>query len=232
MHKNLTSIVLTLAVLFYGSLSSGIDHIQGGPIANVRYEFYEIQGRDFSELINRISSYGLYDERTGRRIAASTQWHIIWKYNFSFKYYIKNHLVYVDIDMSGVDLDLLITVVLPRLSGGTNLSRTEMIKWNQYIKKLIEHENHHVNLILSNFDRKSLLKEINKIEQIIFKQVEGPVEEKKIREMIISRIKEIAKRRIQKIRNANMRFDNASESWFTVNNGKDRYTTDMIHREP
>ncbi|NOX19915.1 MAG: hypothetical protein GXO99_01440 [Nitrospirae bacterium] len=107
-----------------------------------------------------------------------------------------------------------------------------MIKWNQYIKKLIEHENHHVNLILSNFDRKSLLKEINKIEQIIFKQVEGPVEEKKIREMIISRIKEIAKRRIQKIRNANMRFDNASESWFTVNNGKDRYTTDMIHREP
>lgn len=176
-------------------------------IPDVKYEFYEVYGNSFEQLIEMISRYGPYDEETGSRIAASTQWHIQWKYDFSYNYHIKDHLVYVDIDMSKVAIGLEITVILPRVSDSVELSPTDIHKWQQYVKQLLEHENHHVRLIKASFDDQKLLRQLRNLRSIVFQSTSIVVSQEQIRKAVVSKIRELAKRYLYGIKEVNLKFD-------------------------
>lgn len=119
------------------------------PYGHVEYEFYQVRGDTFEQVLRSMQSQGPYDQKAGRRVSGLTQWKLRWSFSsgYSYSYDHDRKLLHVNVELSDVRLDSEIAVALPILADGTSLSGHDADLWRGMVKTVAEHETDHVRII-------------------------------------------------------------------------------------
>ncbi|MGE5893153.1 MAG: DUF922 domain-containing protein [bacterium] len=121
---------------------------------DIDYEFYDVYGANFHELLKSMETAGPYDKKIGRRVPGQTQWRLGWSYDsrYQYTYDHDNKHIHVNLDVSDVQIESQIKVMLPKIGDGVRLNEQDLKHWDDFMKTLIEHENDHVRIIKEGTD--------------------------------------------------------------------------------
>jgi predicted secreted Zn-dependent protease len=134
---------------------------------DIAYEYYDVFGKNFHDLIASVKAHGPFDRKKNRRFAAQTKWSFGLSYSFESSYRIKDEYVYVNLNMSDVELISDLRVLLPMPPGDLLLSKQDAALWEYFMKELIDHEHDHVDMINDPAPRNRAFQKISGIKEIV-----------------------------------------------------------------
>jgi predicted secreted Zn-dependent protease len=133
---------------------------------DVSYNFYPVSGKNFPELISSTNLNGPLDPSDRKKYAGQTKWNAGWSYTFNSSYTIDDTYMYVSLDILDIEFMSEISVLLPVLQERTTLSSHDLIFWDHFVQKLLEHEHDHVKIVKDNVYRDEAVKKISAITQL------------------------------------------------------------------
>ncbi|TAL27188.1 MAG: DUF922 domain-containing protein, partial [Nitrospirae bacterium] len=113
---------------------------------DVSYDYYPVMGKNLREVIASADRNGPFDSKENKNYPAQTRWRLGWSYNFDYSYKIEGEYIHAAVNIFDINIDSDITVTLPMITEGTELSPHELELWGKYVKGLFEHEHDHVRI--------------------------------------------------------------------------------------
>ncbi len=114
----------------------GLFNTEAGALPTVEVEtrYYPVKGKNLQEIYQGLQRNGPNGDR-GKTFHAHTEWDIQWSYRW------------IESDdacrITEVDVDIKISLLLPRLANPNSLEDSVKSSWGRYYKALLEHEEHH-----------------------------------------------------------------------------------------
>jgi predicted secreted Zn-dependent protease len=102
-------------------------------------QYYEIIGNDAKELRKQLDKFGPHDPENGKVYDAIVEWHIKWNL-----YYQQGGS---DCKIDRAEVLLSLTYRLPKWNPTAQAKPAVIEKWNNYLKKLMVHEDGHADLV-------------------------------------------------------------------------------------
>ena len=133
---------------------------------DVAYDYYPVTGKNFQELISSTNLNGPFDAAEGKKYAGQTKWNLGWSYKFSSSYTLEDG--YIDVSLNIYDVEFLsdITVLIPQAQDTSNLSHTDMMLWEGFSQRLLDHEHDHVRIVRDPLYRNDATAKISSIKQL------------------------------------------------------------------
>ncbi|MEW6109049.1 MAG: DUF922 domain-containing protein [Nitrospirota bacterium] len=139
-------------------------------LKDIKYEYYPVFGRTFSEIITSSEENGPFNREENRRFPTKSEWNIGWSYKFVYSYEIdeENNKIYIPVEIYDINVKYDITITLPTLIDDTSLNPVEKKMWKNYFLRLLEHEHDHVKIIRDVESMDKTLKNITDISYMVF----------------------------------------------------------------
>lgn len=109
------------------------------PLVTERYEYYDINGSCENELIREMRRKGVTGE-DGRKYEANTSWHVKWNYDHT------RGTQSCSADSFQVTIEIVFRY--PRWTRMEDAPQALADKWDNYMKRLVVHENGHREMVL------------------------------------------------------------------------------------
>ncbi|UCE78398.1 MAG: DUF922 domain-containing protein [Nitrospiraceae bacterium] len=180
---------------------------------DVAYGYYDVFGKNFHELIASVKARGPFDSKKRKRFAAQTKWSFSLSYAFESSYRIDGEHVYVNLNMSDVELISDIRVLLPLPPEDLLLSKQDALLWEHFMQELIVHEHDHVDMINDPVPRTSAFQEISGIKEIVLSADyhEGMNIDEEIRKAVEKETSRIVREYAGTIKHNNDEYDRITE---------------------
>ncbi len=116
------------------------------PLVTERYEYYDINGSSENDLLREMRRKGVAGD-DGKRYEANTSWHVKWNYD---------HTSDTE-SCSAESFQVTIEIVFryPKWTRMADAPQALSDKWDNYMKRLIVHENGHRDMVLEAADELS-----------------------------------------------------------------------------
>jgi predicted secreted Zn-dependent protease len=178
---------------------------------DVSYDFYSVTGKDFPELISSTNLNGPLDPVDRKKYAGQTKWNAGWSYSFNSSY--KTDETYMNVSLDILDIEFMseISVLLPVLQERTALSDHDLILWDHFVQRLLEHEHDHVKIVKDNVQRDDAVKKISAIKQLTLVYDPGVDPEKLIKDAVESETLRIGHDLIMTIKKQNEEYDRLTD---------------------
>lgn len=135
---------------------------------DVYYDYYPVKGGNFQEVVHSVSINSPFDKKENKSYPAQTRWNLGWSYKFDCSYQIEDSFIHVFLNIYAVDFRSDITVVLPMISGDTELNSHDLKLWEDFMQRLLSHEHDHVRITKDPLYQDEALNEISKLKELIF----------------------------------------------------------------
>jgi len=178
---------------------------------DVSYDFYPVTGKDFPELISSTNLNGPLDPVDRKKYAGQTKWKTGWSYTFNSSYTIDDTYLYADVDILDIEFMSGISVLLPVLQERTSLSNHDLILWDHFVQKLLEHEHDHVKIVKDPVYKDEAAKKISAIKQLRLAYTPGDNLDTLIKGAVESETLRIGHDLIMKIKKQNEEYDRITD---------------------
>jgi predicted secreted Zn-dependent protease len=108
--------------------------VTAAPKIKINTDYYDISGHDSASIRDSIKQNGPVGEN-GKKYHAYTRWKVDWGYRW-----IESNS---SCRLTGLDVSIDITYLLPQLENKTELSESMQQNWDQYYDALFKHEQQH-----------------------------------------------------------------------------------------
>ena len=174
----------------------------------VSYDFYPVTGKNFQELISSVNLNGPLDAGDGKRYAGQTKWNTGWSYSFNSSYTIdETSTMYVSLNITNIEFMYDISVLLPVLRDRTKLSDHDLILWDHFVQKLLEHEHDHVNIVEDHVYKDEAVRKISAIKQLTIAYNHGANPDRLIKDAVEAETLRIGHDLIMTIKKQNEEYD-------------------------
>jgi predicted secreted Zn-dependent protease len=131
---------------------------------DVRYEFYPVFGKTFTEIVRSVGENGPFNRQTRKRQPSSYDWSMGWTYQISIntEFDDENEKIHCDILLHDISPAYDIRVTLPALTDDSALNPIEKELWKGYFQKIVAFEHGHVRVIKDDM-REMILKRMGEI---------------------------------------------------------------------
>jgi len=177
----------------------------------VYYEYYPVTGSNFQELMQYTSMNGPFDDREGRRFPAVTRWKFGWSYKFDYSYKTEEALIHAAVNISSVDFQSDITVVLPMIAENTVLNSNDLNAWNSYVQQLLAHEQDHVKIITDSTYKDKASKAISGLKAIDIPHEQGSDIDELVKKAVEAETGKIGHDILKEIKRRNDEYDRITE---------------------
>ena len=178
---------------------------------DVSYDFYPVTGKDFPELISSTNLNGPLDPVDRKKYAGQTKWKTGWSYTFNSSYTIDDTYLYADVDILDIEFMSGISVLLPVLQERTALSNHDLILWDHFVQRLLEHEHDHVKIVKDTGYKDEAIKKISAIKQLTVVYDPGVDPETLIKDAVESETLRIGHDLIMTIKKQNEEYDRLTD---------------------
>lgn len=180
---------------------------------DIKYEYYPVFGKTFSELVRSSEENGPFNIKKNRRFPSKYEWSPGWSYQFDYTYALDEETgtVHVALEIADIDIKYNITITLPILIDDTSLNPIEKNMWKIYFLRLLEHEHDHVKIIQDNESKNKVLNSIREINYLIFDQKKGLDIEKTVSIFLKDETSKIGRDWIKQIKDRNDAYDRLTE---------------------
>jgi hypothetical protein len=136
---------------------------------DVKYAYYPVFGKTFSELVSSSEENGPYDTKEKKRFPAKTVWKVGWTYRYvSTSPLEEDRMMHVAVEIHDIVFHDDITVTLPTVLDSTVLTPVEKSLWENYLQKLLKAEHTMVDRIRDPVMRDELIRRFESIDYLIF----------------------------------------------------------------
>lgn len=111
------------------------------------YDYYSVYGKTFEDAVISTRINGPFDTAKSRQFAARTEWRLGLSYNYDTSYRIEEEKIFASLNLKSITFHSDISVLLPALSGSSVLSGHDLMAWEAFVQRLLEHEHDHVRII-------------------------------------------------------------------------------------
>ncbi len=180
---------------------------------DIRYEFYPVFGRTFSEIVRSAEENGPFDKKENRRYLSKFDWGIGWSYQYSYTYIIdnENNTVHVSVEIFDMKIEYDITITLPTLIDDTALNPVEKNLWKSYFLKLMEYEHDHAKIVKDDDLKNTVINNITDISYLIFDYKSNTDIEQKVVSFIKKETSEIGYEWLKQIKSRKDEYDSMTE---------------------
>ena len=178
---------------------------------DVSYDFYPVTGNNFVELISSTNLNGPLDPADRKKYAGQTKWNTGWSYAFNSSYTIDGTYMYVSLNILDIEFMSDISVLLPVLQDRTTLSNYDLILWDHFVQKLLEHEHDHVKIVKDPVYKDEAVKKISAIKQLRLAYNPGDNLDTLIKGAVESETLRIGHDLIMKIKQQNEEYDRITD---------------------
>jgi hypothetical protein len=137
---------------------------------NIRYEFYPVFGRTFSEIVRSAEENSPLEGKNQNRLPAKTDWTAGWSYKIDYaeEFDDEEKTVRVLPEIYGISIMYDITITLPTLIDDTALNPEEKILWKNYFVRLLEYEHDHARIVRDKDAQEELREKFMDLDKVIF----------------------------------------------------------------
>ncbi len=178
---------------------------------DVSYDFYPVTGKNFQELISSANLNGPLDPGDRKKYAGQTKWNTGWSYTYNSSYTIDETYMYVSLNILDIEFMSEISVLMPVLQERTTLSNHDLILWDHFVQKLLEHEHDHVKIVKDPVYRDEAVKKISAIKQLTLAYDTGADPDTLIRDAVESETLRIGHDLIMAIKKQNEGYDRITD---------------------
>ncbi|MBI5634019.1 MAG: DUF922 domain-containing protein [Nitrospirae bacterium] len=174
---------------------------------DISYEFYEVSGKTFHDVLAATERVGPFDAREGRHYAGQTRWNFGLSYNMDFNYRLEGDLIVASVQIHNIDFRSDITVILPALSENSSFELPDFKAWEGFLQQLAEHEDDHVRIVREPRYRQEVISGISGIREMTLHSQADANAEALLKDAIDSKIGAVAHDVMKKIKEKNDEYD-------------------------
>ncbi len=131
---------------------------------DVRYEFYPVFGKTFSEIVRSAEENSPVDMKSRKGLPSRFEWSVGWSYKIDYSTELdeEDNTVNADVELDNVSITYNIKITLPTLIDDTALNPSEKTLWKNYYRNLVQYEHDHARIIRDNDAKAELLKQVQR----------------------------------------------------------------------
>jgi len=137
---------------------------------NIRYEFYPVFGRTFSEIVQSAEENMPVNPKEKQKLPSRFDWTVGWTYKIDFAEDIdeEDRTVRVSAEIYDIKMTYDIKITLPTLIDDTILNPAEKKLWKNYYMRLLGHEYDRAHMVRGKDSQEELRKKLMELNNIIF----------------------------------------------------------------
>jgi hypothetical protein len=137
---------------------------------NIRYEFYPVFGKTFSEIVQSAEENMPVEPEEKRGIPSRFDWTVGWNYKVDYSEEIdeEGRIVRVSAEIYDIRMDYDLKITLPTLIDDTVLNPAEKKLWKNYYMRLLGHEYDRANMVRGKAAQEELRKKFTDLNNTVF----------------------------------------------------------------
>ena len=137
---------------------------------NVRYEFYPVFGKTYSEIVRSAEENSPAGPKNRRRLPSKSDWTVDWSYKIDYLEALdeEGKTVHASVEIYDISITYHIKTTLPTLIDDTALNPAEKVLWKNYYHRLIEYEDDHARIIRDKDAQEELRKKFSELDYVVF----------------------------------------------------------------